>query len=71
MALQKGNEQGCGPRMRKADAVPYLLQANNEIPWFDSQCFRNLISDEVHVKVGYEFCPSESLHYQNLNQVLL
>lgn len=51
MALQKGNEQGCGPRMRKADAVPYLLQANNEIPWFDSQCFRNLISDEVHVKV--------------------
>lgn len=26
--------------------VPYLLQANTEIPWFGSKCFRNLSSDE-------------------------
>lgn len=29
----------------EADTVPYLLQANNKIPWFDSKCFRNLVSD--------------------------
>lgn len=29
--------------MREADTVPYLLQANTEIPWLGSKCFRNLI----------------------------